>query len=182
MPEEEKINKDSKEPDTLSQVTFASDLLNKQNEIRNMLDIRSNIIIGFNSALIVLIVTFFKDRDELFPLLVFVLVILVSSLLFAILALKPPHTATKKGQKNSLFYHHYIESRSLEDYRAEVMDVIYDKNKIFNAFIEETYNLTKYSNIPRKFYLYLSIRVLIYGTVLSILIFGSIYLFGIINK
>lgn len=166
MDEKEKIQTEkdlSRGFGMLEKITFMSNLLEKQNEIRNMLDVRSNIVIGFNSALIFVFATAFYQKIGMSPIYYFVLAILIASLFFAILALKPPHWSTKKGQKESIFYHHYIASKPLEDYNQEIRNVLHDESKIFDAYITETYNLTRYSNIPRKFYLHLSIRVLIYG-------------------
>lgn len=152
----------------LEKITFVSDLLKKQNEIRNMLDMRSNIVIGFNSALIVLFTS--RLYDDLSNNIIFLVPVAVFgiSLALSIIALKPPKFLTKKGQAESVFYHHYIESKPIDEYRKVVYDAIYDEKKIFDAYITETYNMTKYSNIPRKRYLYASIRALIYGICFSI--------------
>lgn len=179
--EEQKIESDVEKVemdiDTLSKMTFMDSLLDKQVEIRNVLDTRSNIVIGFNSALIVLLVTYFREQLIDNPILWLLMAILFISLLLAIIALKPPHYSTKKGQHESIFYHHYIDSKEMEDYRAEIHKVLKDKKAIFDAYITETYNLTKYSNIPRKIYLYSSLRVLIYGTmsVVGILILSMLW-------
>ena len=166
----DEVEKVEMDIDTLSKMTFMDSLLNKQTEIRNVLDTRSNIVIGFNSALIVLLVTYFRERLVDNPVLWLLMAVLFISLLLSIIALKPPHYSTKKGQHESIFYHHYIDSKEMEDYRAEIHEVLKDKKAIFDAYITETYNLTKYSNIPRKLYLYSSLRVLIYGTILVVII------------
>jgi len=85
-----------------------SNLLSKQNEIRNTLDTRASIIIGFESAVIVVFFTLFeKNIISLLPALIGLFSI-ISSLILAIIALKPPHYDTQKGQKESIFYHHKI--------------------------------------------------------------------------
>lgn len=160
---EKEVEKVERDIDSLSKITFMDSLLDKQTEIRNLLDVRSNIVIGFNSAIIVILVTYFKADIVENPMLMILLGILVVSLLLAIIALKPPHFSTKKGQKESLFYHHYIDSKDIDDYRKQIHGVLRDENQIYDAYITEVYNLTSYSNIPRKFYLYSSLRVLIYG-------------------
>jgi len=163
---DEKIDKEVRELDSdidvLSRVTFMDSLLDKQQEIRNTVDLRTSIIVGFNTAVIAFLVGF---HDQLLTniFLLIILGIFIISLLFAIIALKPPLFSTKKGQHESLFYHHYIETKDMEDYRKEIHETMKDENKIYDAYITEIYNLTKYSNIPRKYYLYLAIRVLIYG-------------------
>jgi hypothetical protein len=180
---EKELEKDFKRGfGVLEKITFVSDLLSKQNEIRNMLDMRANIIIGFNSALIVFFVTRFQDTVGnsivfLIPVLAFGV-----SLALAIVALKPPRFMAKKGQKESLFYHHYIDSMALDEYQKNVYEAMGDENKIYNAYITETYNLTKYSNIPRKVYLYLAIRALIYGIILSVFAYGMTYLLAYIYR
>lgn len=164
--------------DTLSKMTFMDSLLDKQTEIRNMLDVRSNIVIGFNSALIVLLVTYFRNNIDGNPVFWVLLGSLVLSLFLAIVALKPPHTTTKKGQTESLFYHHHIDSMELENYRHEIHEVLKDETKIFDAYITEVYNMTCYSNIPRKRFLYSSLRVLIYGMILSVLVYVAMLFLG----
>lgn len=180
--EEQKIEKEVEKVDmdidTLSKMTFMDSLLDKQTEIRNVLDTRSNIIVGFDSALIVLLVTYFRDHLTDTPVLWLLLVILIISLLLAIIALKPPHYSTKKGQHESLFYHHYIDSKEMEEYREEIHKVLKDKKAIFDSYITETYNLTKYSNIPRKFYLYTSLRVLIYGIIAVLIIYSITWVYN----
>jgi hypothetical protein len=175
---EREVERVEKDIDVLSKVTFMDSLLDKQTEIRNMLDVRSNIVIGFNSALVVLLVTYFRDKIDGNPVFWILLGTLVLSLLLAIIALKPPHTSTKKGQTESLFYHHYINSKSLEEYRKEIHTTLDDEKQIFDAYITEIYNMTCYSNIPRKFYLYSSLRVLIYGMSLSIVVYIVMLLLG----
>ncbi len=181
---EENIDKDVRELerdiDTLSKVTFMGHLLDKQNEIRNTLDLRTSIVIGFDSALIAFVATGFHEIIFSNPFMIGILGVFIVSLLFAIIALKPPHYQTQKGQHESIFYHHYIESKDMEDYREEIHDTLKDKQKIFDAYITETYNLTKYSNIPRKLYLYLAIRTLIYGIAIVILIYGFWNLFSLL--
>lgn len=184
--EEQKIEQEVEQVehgiDTLSKITFMDSLLDKQTEIRNLLDVRSNIVIGFNSALIVILVTYFRQSIVENPVLMILLGVLVASLLLAIIALKPPHFSTKKGQKESLFYHHYIDERSLEDYRTQIHGVLRDENQIYDAYITEVFNITKYSNIPRKLYLYSSLRVLIYGIGFVSLIYGIDFIFKLLIK
>lgn len=180
--EEEKIEKDIQKVDMdidmLSKVTFMDSLLDKQTEIRNVLDTRSNIVVGFDSALVVLLVTYFREHLSDTPVLWMLLIILITSLLLAIIALKPPHYSTKKGQHESIFYHHYIDAKEVEEYRGEIHKVLSDRKAIFDAYITEIYNLTKYSNIPRKIYLYSSLRVLIYGFLLVLVVYVATWIFN----
>lgn len=156
----------------LERVTFMSDLLSKQSEIRNTLDTRASIIIGFESAVVVVFFTVLSENIKTsFPALIG-LFTLIASLVLAIVALKPPHTDSKKGQTESIFYHHFINSLTLPDYQKQVHQILHNEESIYNAYILEVYNLTRYSNIPRKFYLYLSIRVLIYGLIIAIITYA----------
>ncbi len=155
----------------LERVTFVSDILNKQIEIRNMLDLRTNIMIGFNSALIVFFATNFEAQWAQSVFFIAALISVVISMFFALMALKPSHFATKKGQSESLFYHHQISGKSEDEYQKQVLDTLANENKIYDAYILETYNLTKYSNVPRKFYLNWSIRVLLYGVFISLFLY-----------
>lgn len=157
--------------DILSKVTFMDSLLDKQTEIRNMLDVRSNIVIGFDSALIVLSVSYFREKIDGNPVFWILLGSLILSLFLAIVALKPPHTTTQKGQTESLFYHHYIASMEVEEYRKKIHGVLKDEKQIFDAYITEVYNMTCYSNVPRKKFLYSSLRVLIYGMSAAIFVY-----------
>ena len=155
----------------LERVTFMSDLLNKQIEIRNMLDLRTNIMIGFNSALIVFFATNFNSAWGKSIFFLAAMVVVIFSMFFALMALKPSHFATQKGQKESLFYHHQINSNSEHEYEKIVLDTLGDENRIYKSYILETYNLTKYSNVPRKFYLNTSIRILLYGVFASLALY-----------
>jgi hypothetical protein len=155
----------------LERVTFVSDLLSKQVEIRNMLDLRTNIMIGFNSALIVFFATNFNEQWAQSIFFVAALISVVVSMFFSLLALKPSHFATKKGQRESLFYHHQISGKSEEAYQNEILNTLGDENRIYKAYILETYNLTKFSNVPRKFYLNWSIRILLYGVFISLFLY-----------
>lgn len=162
----------------LEKVTFLGDLLEKQNQIRNLLDVRANIVIGFTSASIVILATLGPEKIGTGTIFYLILAILAFSLLLSIIALKPPHWSTKKNQQESIFYHHHINSMSSEEYQKEIHRVLANEDSIYDAYIRETYNLTRYSNIPRKQYLYASIRVLIYGFGLVILIYAIYYLLG----
>lgn len=150
---------------------FMSDLLSKQVEIRNMLDLRTNIMIGFDSALIFFLATNFNSDWTKSIFFVAALAAVVVSMFFSLMALKPSHFNTKKGQKESLFYHHEIESNSPEQYRKQILETLADENKVYDTYILEIYNLTKYSNVPRKFYLNWSIRILLYGVFLSLALY-----------
>lgn len=153
-------------------MVFVSDLLNKQVEIRNMLDMRSNIMIGFNSALVVFFIANFHDTLAKNVFFILGLVVVFASMFCAIMALKPSHFVTKKGQAESLFYHHYIASKELAEYRHDIYAALEHEHNIFNSYILETYNLTRFSNMPRKTYLNLSIRILIYGMAGSVGIYA----------
>lgn len=166
----------------LERVTFMSDLLSKQVEIRNMLDLRTNIMIGFNSALIVFFATNFNQEWAVGPFFYCLLIAIIISMLFALMALKPSHFTTKKGQKESLFYHHQICASSEENYRAEIRDTLANEDRIYDAYIREIYNLTKYSNVPRKLYLNWSIRFLLYGVLVSIFVYFLSLLPALIAK
>ena len=155
----------------LERVSFLSDLLNKQVEIRNMLDLRTNIMIGFNSALIIFFAASFKGNLAENLLLILFLGVIFISMLFALMALKPSHFVTKKGQEDSLFYHHKICSKDHEEYHQEIFAALKNEDKIYDAYVLEVYNLTRYSNIPRKFYLNWSIRSLFYGSILAVVIY-----------
>jgi len=171
METKEKINWDG-EFGALERVTFMSDLLSKQVEIRNMLDLRTNIMIGFNSALIVFFASSFKASwaDSVF--FISAMITVLFSMFFALMALKPSRFSTKHGQIESMFYHHKICSLSEEDYRHEIRGILSDEDKIYDTYIREIYNLTKYSNVPRKHFLNISIRFLLYGMFFSLLLLG----------
>lgn len=166
----------------LERVTFVSDLLNKQVEIRNMLDLRTNIMIGFNSALIVFFATNFRSDWSGGLFFVMAIIVVAVSMFFALMALKPSHFVTKKGQNESLFYHHKICAKTEEGYRLEVRAVLGNEDHIYDNYIREVYNLTKYSNVPRKFYLNWSIRVLLYGVLTSVVVYGISLLPALIYK
>lgn len=156
----------------LERVTFMSDLLNKQVEIRNMLDLRTNIMIGFNSALAVFFAANLQSILNGGIFFIGATISVVVSMGFSLMALKPSHFATKKGQTESLFYHHQICANTEEQYRNQILGVLANEDSIYDNYIKEIYNLTKYSNVPRKFYLNWSIRILLYGVAVSILLYG----------
>lgn len=160
----------------LERVTFISDLLEKQIEIRNMLDLRTNIMVGFNSALIVFFATNFDASWTKGVFFFAALITVFISMIFALMALKPSHFISKKGQEESLFYHHHICTKKPEEYRAEIFTTLKNEDKIYDAYVQEIYNLTKYSNVPRKFYLNWSIRILLYGVLISV----GIYLLSLV--
>jgi hypothetical protein len=156
--------------DFRDQVNVVSDLLNKQREMRSILDTRANIMIGFNSGLILFLVNY---RNANFTGLSYAiaLVTLLLSLLSAVLAVKPPQFLRKKGQDESFFYHNHIGSSDYKSYKNEVFDILGDKDKICESYILETYNMTKYSNQPKKFYAHLAIRILISGVCATLFIY-----------
>ena len=158
----------------LERINFMSDLLSKQNEIRNILDTRASIIIGLNSALLIFLVGEYKNIAANSAYLITALIMLSAvfiSVICSILALKPPASKTKKGQEESIFYHHHIDDKPLNGYMAEVHNALESERKIYNEYIKETYNLTVYSNIPRKYYISLAIKALIYGLLLAVGVF-----------
>jgi hypothetical protein len=150
---------------------FVSDLLNKQVEIRNMLDLRTNIMIGFDSALIVFFATNFNAAWAHSIFFVAALIAVIISMFFSLMALKPSHFVTKKHQHESLFYHQEISQKTEDEYKAQIFATLADENKVYESYILEVYNLTKFSNMPRKYYLNWSIRVLLYGVFISLALF-----------
>lgn len=156
----------------LERLTFVSDLLKKQIEIRNMLDLRTNIMIGFNSALVVFLAANFDSGWFGSVFFVVFLGVVIISMFSAVMALKPSHFSSKRGQKESFFYHHHISRMSEEEYKKEIFAVLTDEQEIYDNYVREIYNLTRYSNVPRKFYLNLSIRILLYGILIALFLHG----------
>jgi len=152
--------------------SMLSDLMRKQNDIRNMLDTRANIIIGFNSALVLFLIS--GSAKEMLGGFTFsiILITLILSLFSAILALKPPKFLRKKGQAESIFYHDYMTGKPEEEYEKEVFEVMDEEKMIFRSYITEAYNMSKFSNKPKKFYAHLSIRILIYGILITIIFYS----------
>lgn len=179
MPEELKFNDGM---GAYERSMFVSDLLNKQVEIRNMLDLRTNIMIGFNSALIVFFATSINAKWANGVFFLAAIITVSISMFFALMALKPSGSFSKKGQKESLFYHHEIEKRTQEEYKKEIFATLNDENKVYETYILEVYNLTKYSNVPRKYYLNNSIRVLLYGIFISLIVYGISYIPTLLTK
>ena len=153
-----------------NEIAVLSDLLRKQNEIRSVLDTRANIMIGFCSGLILFLVSY---RNDSFTGLAYSasLLTLFLSLMSAVLAIKPPHFLRKNGQQESIFYHDYIGSCEFDKYEEKATEILGDKDKIRHSYLLEVYNMTKYSNQPKKFYAHLAIRILMYGVVVMLLIY-----------
>jgi hypothetical protein len=168
--------------ETLFRVTY-------QNQIGliRIADNKAHLIISINSVIITVILALtglrrgYLDTAELqnFRIMVPVTVILLTSLLsvtFAIRAAMPHVRKPKKDKKTqeqdraSLLFFATISSRTMNDYMAEMKQLLKSKPSIHENMIIDIYNQAKVLNIKYSF-LNIAYQIFMYGFIAGVLTF-----------
>ncbi len=136
------------------------------------IDTQTNVIVVLSSAIFVLALpNSFREAQASWPYLILSLFSGIS-VLVALFSLNPPAFMRKKGQKESVFYHHRIvELPSAETYFAELWPVLKDEKRLVNEYAVEIYNLCNFFYFPKRRLFNLSRNLLVTGFGLSFGIF-----------
>lgn len=147
-------------------IRFLTDILRKQTDLRNQIESRANITIGFSTAIIAFALSQSlqgKTNTGLIVILSFSLLALLSGLL----ALKPLQLFTAKGQAQSVFYHTAIAKQDLSSYTQKLKEITQSEQKVLEQYALEIHNMTYHSIRIKKFLSNLSIKLLVFGILIG---------------
>lgn len=150
-------------------IRFLTDILRKQIDLRNQIESRANVAIGFSTAVLAFALSqSLQGRGDTGILVISATSIL--AILCGLLALKPPRLFSKKGQEQSVFYHTAIAEADAQRYSQKLKEVTLDEQKVIEQYAREIHNLTKYSIRLKKLFTNLSIQLLVFGLIVGVLI------------
>jgi predicted metal-dependent HD superfamily phosphohydrolase len=150
-------------------------------ELSGMADSKANIMISVNAIIISVVLSFMLRRLEDMPhLLVPTLILLVvniTTIIFAVLATRPNLTKgyftqddIHKKKANLLFFGNF-HKMGLEDFDWGMKEMMKDREYLYSSIIRDIYFLGKV--LGRKYYLLrMSYSVFMYGLVIAILAFA----------
>lgn len=150
-------------------IRFLTDILRKQIDLIRRLESKANFAIGFSAGVLTFTLNFSLQKG----MQAGVIIVLISSMLAvlsSLFALKPPKIFSKKGQKESLFYHTAIARHNPEKYIEQLQKTTMQENKVIEQYGLEIYNLAKYSIYYKKLFAHLSIQILVVGLILGTLV------------
>jgi len=150
-------------------IRFVADILTKQIALRNQIETRANIIIGFSIA----ISAFFLKNPSAEGMRAGVVILLGASslaIIASLFALKPPRFLSKDLLEKSVFYHGTISDMNSQEYIQKIEEVSQSESEIIRQYSLETYNLSRYLIKYKNFFATLAIRILVVGFIVGVTI------------
>jgi Family of unknown function (DUF5706) len=145
-----------------------SDLLNKQTKLISLIETRANIVIGLSSAAVAFAISGFSPVGH--PLVLPVLIITaLTSIVFALMAIKPPSIFTWRRQAQSLFYHTHIAKIPRDKYIKELARTLGDTNATVKQYAIEIHNLCEHSIKYKKRFAHIAINIFTIGIFATVL-------------
>lgn len=150
-----------------------NEILHKINGNTEHIDIQTNNLVILSSALFAFSAQGFLLWDKGTHLYLLILALFSSlAAVIGLFALNPPAFMDKRGQRDSKFYTHGIASyKSAEEYYESIKKMLESKQKTTEQFALEIYNLSKFSYTPKRNLFNLSKNLLIFGFLLSFILF-----------
>ncbi len=150
-------------------IRFLTDLLRKQTDLRNQIESRANIAIGFSAAILAFGLNNLIS-NKVTPAVITIASASVLSILSGLLALKPPQFLSRKVQEQSVFYNTAIANNSRESYLKKVKYICEHEEEVVKQYTLEVYNLTRYSIRFKKWFTNLSIQILVLGLIFGVIL------------
>ncbi len=147
-------------------IRFLTDILRKQTALRNQIESRANITIGFSTAILAFTLSQ-SLQGKTNTGLIIILSFSILALLSGLLALKPLQLFTSKGQAQSVFYHTAIAKQDLATYTKKLKDITNSEQKVLEQYALEIHNMTYHSIRIKKFLSNLSIKLLVSGIIIG---------------
>ena len=166
------VNKEKREKIIMfpgDKIRFLTDILRKQIDLRNQLESRANVTMGFSATIVAFTMNYFLQGKETIGsvIIMFASMLAILSCLFS---LKPPKLFSRKGQRHSVFYHTAITGFSPEKYIETLQKLTQNEKTVIEQYGLEIYNLTKHSIYYKKFFAHLAIQILVIGLVVGTLV------------
>lgn len=146
-------------------------LVQKSRNIADHVDSQTNIIIGVSAAVFVFSLSRILDETIELPFLV-ISIFSGASTIIGLLAIHPPNSMRKCGQKESIMYNRSISSfKSPSDYAKALAQTMASEKRILEEYATEIYNLSKYYYRPKRRLFHLARNVFITGIVLTFFVY-----------
>ena len=150
-------------------IRFLTDLLRKQTDLRNQIESRANIAIGFSAAILAFILNNLLEKGLTLSTITLTITA-VLSIVSGLLALKPPQFLSRNVKEQSVFYNTAIANNSAESYLKQVRNICNNEEEVVKQYTLEVYNLTRYSIRFKKLFTNLSIQILVLGLISGVLL------------
>jgi len=148
-------------------IRLLSVILEKGSGLAKHIDAQSNILIGVDLAIFVFASSRFTAAPDAFFAALSLFAALSSFL--ALLAVHPPGFMRKRGQEESLLYHKRVtDFASADEYRKAMDGIDGEHDAIVRQFALETYNLYKYSYLPKRRLYKIARNLLLAGIVIGV--------------
>ncbi|MBI5421283.1 MAG: hypothetical protein HZA35_03160 [Parcubacteria group bacterium] len=151
---------------TGDQIRFVTDILRKQIDLGRQIETRANIIIAISGATLTFSLNSLRSGNS--PEIFSMAITAALAILFSLMALKPPKILSTKHQRQSVFYHTAIASKTSEEYIDTLKKASESLDDVLSQYGLEIYNVTKYSVLYKKRFAHLAITVLTLGFVVSL--------------
>lgn len=179
-PEKKKKKEDDDKPSRGIETLFRLTSRNHM-ELSALADNKAGIMISVNSIIISVVLTVLLRKLDDQPYLVIptvlMIVVNISTIIFAILATRPKIIAdnfteedVKNRKINMLFFGHFSKM-SLEGYQRGIMQMLKEKDYLYESLTKDIYYLGVVLNKKYK-YLRISYTIFMYGLIASVLAFG----------
>ena len=150
-------------------IRFLTDILRKQIDLRNQLETRANVTMGFSATIVAFALNYFIQGKETIGSSI-ILFAAMLAIISSLLSLKPPKLFSRKGQKQSVFYHTAISSVSPEKYISSLQKITSNEKTVIEQYGLEIYNLTKHSIHYKKFFAHIAIQILVVGLIVGTIV------------
>ena len=156
--------------DLSASIRFMGSILDKSTSFTQHIDSQVNILIGLSSAIFAFSVTKITGNDSI----VFLILGLFASVstIIGLLAIHPPRSMRKRGQRESLMYNKKINSfDSPAEYKNRLEKLLGDPAAITEQYALEIYNMNKFYYRPKRALYKWSRNMFLMGIALSIVVF-----------
>jgi hypothetical protein len=147
-------------------IRFLTDILRKQIDLRNQLESRANVTMGFSATIVAFTMNYFLQGKETIGSVIIMFASMLA-ILSSLFSLKPPKLFSRKGQKQSVFYHTAISSVEPDKYIASLQKITSNEKTVIEQYGLEIYNLTKHSIHYKKLFAHLAIQILVVGLIVG---------------
>jgi len=156
--------------DNDSALKFMINILDKSTAFTQHIDNQINILLGISMAIFV----FSTSRIEGENSIIFLILGIFSAIsaLIGLIAIHPPKTMRKRGQRESIIYNKKINSYpSPAEYQKRLLETMENFDKVAEQYSIEIYNMYNYYYRPKRNLYKWSRSILFAGIIASVLLF-----------
>lgn len=156
-------------------IRMLTGIMQKASDFVRHFDSQTNVLISISLAIFLFSTSkIYEYGPTSFPLLILAVFAALSALA-GLYAIHPPRWMRKQRQTESIIYNKKVVSfSSALEYQEALREVVKDREKVFEEYATEIYNMYKYYYRPKRNLFNISRNLLLTGVLLSLiaLIFG----------